>query len=231
MRTDLNARGPLNSPILIVGDSLPENEDTQRDLHEILDRRGVTYNSIIVPLKYYMNEYLISHYNLKLPFENENDIFRYVNAVDNPKDKWGLNPSDSTYQIKTAKLRNEIFATDIKNKYRLIICMGDFAYFAVRSLLGIYHPRENHYYRSKGTKYEIYRLGEFFNSGVANYIAGGNNILPILHNSSNLSFSKTNEFIPVQRRNDYKFYLQYVAEEISKLMLRDNKLKDYLITV
>ena len=79
MREDLCARGPKDSPILIVWDSLPEKERTKDKLKEILDRRGVTYNSIIVSLKYYMDEFLIEKYKLKLPSDlnNKGDIFRH----------------------------------------------------------------------------------------------------------------------------------------------------------
>lgn len=227
MRNDLNARGPLNSPILIVGDSLPENKDTQLKLSEILDRRGVIYNSIIIPLKYYINNYLYN-YRLKLPSENNNDIFRYVNAVDNPNDKSGLNPLDSAYSNKISKLRNEILDLNNNNKYSIIICMGDFSYFAVRTLFDKYYPREKKCYRKNGTKFTIRRLGEFFQNGIDQYKPGGDNILPILHNSSNLSFSKTDEFIPSQRKGTYKCYLQYVGEEIGKVMRKDEKIRSYL---
>ena len=107
-----------------------------------------------------MNEYLIKKYSLKLPgdFNNKDDIFRFVNAVNNPDDKWGLNPTSEDYNLVIKNLKEEIFNNN-KSKYKLILCMGDFAYFAVRSLFKRYHSRENKIYRKNGTKYKIDRLG------------------------------------------------------------------------
>lgn len=228
MRVDLLARGPKDSPVLIVGDSLPSKEETQNQLIEILDRTGVTYNSIIVPLKYYMNEYLIKKYSLKLPSDsnNKSDIFRFINAIDNSNDKWRLNPLSEKYNLVIKKLKEEIFN---KNpKYKIILCMGDFSYFAVRSLFEIYHPRENKFYKSSGTKYTIERLGRFFQESLTNYEKGNILILPILHNSTNLHFYRTKEFIPKDKRNNYINYLNYIAEELSEIIVSDIEMKKYL---
>jgi hypothetical protein len=232
MREDLCARGPKDSPVLIVGDSLPEKETTQGKLLEILDRRGVTYNSIIVPLKYYINEYLIKKYKLKLPSDSNNkeDIFRFVNAINNPDDKRGLDPLNRNYSIVLKNLSNEIFDNNNKTKYRLILCMGDFSYFAVRSLFEKYHPGENKFYKSSGTRFKIGKLGQFFQQGIREYKKGDNIlILPILHNSSNLHFQKTNEFIPKDKRNNYISYLNYIAEEVSEIIMNDIEMTKYLI--
>lgn len=230
MRENLCARGPKASPILIVGDSLPQKEKTQNELLEILDRRGVTYNSIIVPLKYYMNEYLIKKYSLKLPSDsnNKDDIFRFVNAINNPDDKWGLNPLSASYSLIIKNLKEEILNNNNQSKYRLILCMGDFSYFAVRSLFKMYHPRENKFYKSSGTKYKIDRLGQFFEESIRNHKKGNILILPILHNSSNLHFHRTQEFIPKDKRNNYISYINYISEEISEIIVSDIEMKKYL---
>ncbi|MGK0466859.1 hypothetical protein [Clostridium sp.] len=228
MREDLCARGPKDSPILIVGDSLPEKERTQDKLKEILDRRGVTYNSIIVPLKYYMNEFLIEKYKLKLPSDlnNKGDIFRFVNAVNNYDNKWGLNPLNINYTSVVKNLREEIFDSNNKVKYRLILCLGDFSYFAVRSLFKKYNERENKFYRKSGTKYTIERLGKYFQQSIDKH--ENILILPILHNSTNLHFSLTQDFIPKDKRNIYVSYLSYIAEEISRIIISDIEMKKYL---
>lgn len=65
-------RGKNDSPILMAGDSFPDVE-----VGEALDRTHPIYNSIILPIKYYINEYLIMQYGYKLPkdFYNNDDIF------------------------------------------------------------------------------------------------------------------------------------------------------------
>lgn len=78
----LQFRAKKDSPILIVGDSFPDVE-----VEEVLGRTHPIYNSIILPIKYYINEYLIMEYGFKLPeyFYNNDDIFYYVNAIRNKK--------------------------------------------------------------------------------------------------------------------------------------------------
>jgi hypothetical protein len=92
---ELIARGNEYSPILFVGHSLPNNPTVRGGLREILGRRHIIYNSIIIPIAYYMNEYLeYSHSDFRLPngfrfkqdinnwsiSHSDNDIFRYMNA-------------------------------------------------------------------------------------------------------------------------------------------------------
>jgi len=222
---DLIARGLKSSPILIVGDSLPKSEDTRNKLDEILDRRGVTYNSIIIPLKYYINEYLISKYRKKLPFDlnNREDIFRFVNALDDPGEKMGLDGGSE----KLNNLKYEIFNKN-EDAYEVILCMGDFAFFAVRSLFNKYNPREKKHYPRNGSKYTIERLGTFFGKNIKIHEKGKPIILPILHNSSNLHFSSTVNFIPVNKRLQYISYMQYIAEEIGELMMKNTKMEGFL---
>ncbi|WP_162266935.1 hypothetical protein [Clostridium botulinum] len=181
-------------------------------------------------MKYYMNEYLIKKYLLKLPNDSNNkeDIFRFVNAVNNPDDKCGLNPLSASYRLVTKNLKEEIFDNNNKAKYTLILCMGDFSYFAVRSLFNRYHSRENKCYRSSGTRYNIGRLGQFFEQSIREHKKGEILILPILHNSSNLHFNKTQEFIPEDKRNNYISYFNYIAEEISEIIISDIEMKKYL---
>ena len=75
------------SGILVVGDSLPPNQTTVTKLESVLDPRHSVYNSLIVPLKYYLNNYLNSQ-GYQLPLEKvENDFFFYINAIDDPATK------------------------------------------------------------------------------------------------------------------------------------------------
>lgn len=78
-------RGPENQPILIVGDSPSKKVE---NIKEVLDRNHMIYNSIIIPIKYYTEKYL-NKYNYTFPecFNDEKDIFRYVNAIEDSENK------------------------------------------------------------------------------------------------------------------------------------------------
>lgn len=224
----LFARGPQKSPILIVGDSLPESKVTRDRLVEILDRRGVTYNSIIIPLKYYINEYLIGKYSLKLPydFNNREDIFRFVNAIDEPEQKSGLQGNSDLLD----GLRSEIL-NERAEKPVIILCMGDFAFFAVRAVLNKYNSFEKKSYPKSGTKYTLEKLGAYFDKNVDIKDKENPYILPILHNSSNLHFHNSEKFIPQNKRRKYIYYMQYIAEELCEIMVNNTRLKNYLCQI
>ena len=68
--------------ITIVGDSLPPKSITLIKLASVLDPTHPVYNSLIVPIKYYLNNYLNSR-GYQLPEEKVNDdFFYYINAID-----------------------------------------------------------------------------------------------------------------------------------------------------
>lgn len=233
MNSNLYKRGYEKSPIIIIGDSLPKKLETRERIREILDRRHITYNSIIIPLKYYINDYLFKNYKgeYRLPVETKDDIFMYVNAIENPENKSGLNLDEEDDKAKINKLRECIFSKDRVCKYKIIICLGDFSYFAVRSVFNIYNKRETHRYPKKTCKYNIEKLGEYFFKEINSDEKTTPYILPILHNISNLRFEKTDTFIPESIRGNYVSYLQYIGESIAKVMMNDNEIKEYLEVV
>lgn len=216
-------RGKKDSPILIVGDSFPNVQ-----VGEVLDRAHPVYNSIILPMKYYLNEYLIMEYGCKLPgdFCNNDDIFYYVNAIRNKNDKGGLEPETKDGKEKLKVLKNVIFGDDGESKYKIIICLGDFAFFAVRSQFLIYYGREQKRYCKSGTKYGIQKLGEHFSKNSEGYIKNHKvYVLPVLHNSANRQFDKSKLFVPEDERDDYLSYHQYVAEKVANILINDPEIK------
>ena len=52
----LQSRGTRRG-ILIVGDSSPANLQTVQNISYVLDQSHPVYNSLIIPLKFYLNNY------------------------------------------------------------------------------------------------------------------------------------------------------------------------------
>ncbi len=216
-------RGPEDQPILIVGDSPSRNV---KNIREVLDRNHVIYNSIIIPIKYYTEKYLNEHnYRLAERFNDKEDIFRYVNAIEDSDNKKGLNPE--TEKEKLYNLKEEIYDKDEKFKYRIIICLGDFAYFAVRAILKKYEGKEQHRYGSNN-KYDIKTIGEQFCRNSEIDLEKEIYILPILHNISNRidDLNKLTEFIPKEKRTNYISYYCYIGECLGKILISDVNKKD-----
>jgi hypothetical protein len=207
-------RGNENSPIFVIGDSLPNNEVTKNNLSEILDRRHVVYKSVIIPIKYYMNEYMISKKGLKLPndYNNENDIFAFVNAF-------------------TPKFDENLIKQQLNSKnYKIILCMGKRVFDKIKFLF----ETEYEYPKISVTGKGIGELGEYFKKSIEVYKdrkTKGRVILPILHNSSNRKFHLTDRFIDSSIDNNEKYitYNEYIAEQISEIMINDPELKNFLV--
>lgn len=228
----IRVRGPENQPILIVGDSPSKNAN---NIKEVLDRNHIIYNSIIIPVKYYTEKYLNENkYRLNEKFNDIDDIFRYVNAIENNDDKNGLDMERDKDKLIT--LRNEIYDKNNVIKYRIIICLGDFAYFAVRAVLNRYNGHEKHKYGSKN-KYSIEDLGKEFYKNSKIDINKDVYILPILHNIVNRikDVDKLLEFIPAEERNNYISYYCYIGERLGKILIEDinkiEKYKNYLLKI
>ncbi|MCB2294335.1 hypothetical protein LGK95_12525 [Clostridium algoriphilum] len=219
-------RGPKDQPILIVGDSPSKNV---KNVRAVLDRNHGIYNSIIIPIKYYTEKYL-SKYNYKLAecFNDKEDIFRYVNAIEDSDNKKGLNPEKE--EEKLLNLNEEIYDKNKVFKYKIIICLGDFAYFAVRAVLKSYEGNEQHRYGTKN-KYNIKTIGEHFSKNSEVDIEKDIYILPILHNISNRinDIDKLREFIPENKRTNYISYYCYVGECLGKILINDvSKMDKYM---
>lgn len=226
------------SPILIIGDSPTETVD---NVGKALDPNHYIYNSIIVPIKYYTNEYLIENYKCKLPhdFNNSKDIFKFINAVDNGGKKKGLNAKEVDDLRKLDKLRDEIISKDSSEfKYKILICMGDFAYFAVKALLNKFGEKEKREYpENEDGLYSIKELGEiFYNNSNAEKYSSDMYILPVLHNISNRcdDVLKIYNFIPeeVRKKKRYTNYFNFIGERLGELLFtvvsNDEKYKNYL---
>ncbi|MCB2305619.1 hypothetical protein LGL08_00120 [Clostridium estertheticum] len=224
-------RGPEDQPILIVGDSRSKNV---KNIREVLDKNHLIYNSIIIPIKYYTEKYLNKHkYKLTECFNDKEDIFRYVNAIEDSNDKKGLNTD--TEKEKLYNLKDEVYDENNEFKYRIIISLGDFAYFAVRVVLNRYEGKEQHRYSSRAkNKYDIKTLGEHFNRNSKIDVEKDIYILPILHNISNRinDIDKLIEFIPKDKRENYISYYCYIGECLGKILVNDiikkEKYKNYL---
>lgn len=229
------------SPILVVGDSPTETVD---NVEKAIDPNHYIYNSIIVPIKYYTNEYLIKNYKCKLPydFNNRTDIFKFINAVDNGGKKKGLDTKESYDLRKLDKLKDEIVDKNKKQfRYKIVICMGDFAYFAVKAVLGKFGEGEKREYpQNEDGLYSIEELGEIFYKN-SDIIKCNNDIyiLPVLHNISNRcdDVLKIYNFIPEEVRKNKKYtnYFNFIGERLGNVLFTvvnsEEKYKKYLYKI
>lgn len=191
-----HTRGFRNG-ILIVGDSLPPNIKTTSNIKSVLDPKHPVYNSLIVPIKYYLDNYLNSQ-GYQLPLEKVGeDYFFYINAVDNPKTK--SNPN-------LTKLKKEIK----RPEHKIILSMGSFAFWAVEYCLN-----ED---CSLNKKLSIVRLGEIFDKRMNSLSVQPKLNLPILHNVANLKFEEAIKFI-AEYKDRYISYFHYVGTQLGKLLL------------
>lgn len=212
--SNLRSRGDVSSPIAIIGHSLPKNNKTKERLKELLDRRHVAYKSLIIPLKYSINEYLLEYHRYKLPndWNNEKDIFYYINAYSYSEDN-------------CLELNKEEINSIINNRrVRIIICMGGAVFKEVVNHIGEAYKGE------KPEKYSIQKLGEIFEKNVSRYKKDktARLIIPILHNAANLKFDYTDRFIPEGKRKDYITYNDYIAKELGKVLMSEKKLRKFL---
>ncbi len=187
------------SGILIVGDSLPPNPKTTKNIKEVLDPIHPVYNSLLVPIKYYLNSYLNSQ-GFQLPLEKKSeDFFYYINAIDDPKTK--NNPDLS-------KLKTEVGRAD----HKIILSMGSFAFWAVESVFG----------REAKRNLGIKELGQIFYDRLSKIEANRILNLPILHNSANRKFEEAKSFI-AQEPENYISYFHYVGVQLGKLLIKNKE--------
>lgn len=233
MDNNLKSRGAENSPILIIGHSLPKNSDTIKNIKEVLDRRHLVYNSIIIPLKYYINQYLYNDkgYLLRNDYMNREDIFLYINAFDE--------------ELSGKKLDEKLLKEYInKQSVKIVLCMGIDVFKAILKMykhnlgLGVRY-RYDFTHKILGKKNfdnDTEFLGESFDflSNNEGKIVPNKYILPILHNSSNTNFQNTAKFVPVEERYKYNYdindsefiiYFEYMAHVIGDLLLSDVEIK------
>jgi hypothetical protein len=181
--------------VLIVGDSLPTNQFTLKNINSVLDPRHTVYNSLIVPIKYYLNNYLNS-FGYRLPMEEcETDFIYYINAVQDPRTK--IKPDLS-------ELEREVIRPD----HKIILSMGSFAFRCVDVILNPNNKIKK--------SYSIEDLGNEFRKRIFEYRPKLH--LPILHNVANLRFERTKDFI-VDDGNNYISYFHYVGVSLGKLLL------------
>lgn len=109
--------GNRESPVLIVTDVGLDNGLKTGAESPSLHRGGPVYNGLIVPMKHYLNQYLLLNSPLRLISETVGrEPFHYVSAVDSERDrKRPINP---------VSLRNTLLAANPI----LVLTLGDFAF-------------------------------------------------------------------------------------------------------
>ena len=159
----------------------------------VLDQSHPVYNSLIIPIKYYLNNYFNDN-GYKLPLEKyDNDFFYYINAVEDPLTK---SKPDLT------NLKEEV----IRPEHKIILSMGNFAFWAVENVLG----------RNVKKNLSIKELGNIFLDRISNTEYPIH--LPILHNIANLKFERTKDFI-IDNETNYISYFHYVGVKLGELLL------------
>jgi len=189
-------RGKRNG-ILVVGDSLPANQKTVNKLESVLDPSHSVYNSLIIPIKYYLDNYLNSQgYQLPLELAGE-DFFYYINAIDDPTTK--SNPN-------LIKLKQEVE----RPEHKIILSMGNFAFYAVEAVLS----------REVKKNLSIVELGQHFYNRLNVIDVNLKVNFPILHNVANLKFEDAIKFITKDEENHIS-YFHYVGVQLGKLLMNN----------
>lgn len=193
----LKSRGSRKG-ILIVGDSDPANQHTISNISRVLDPIHPVYNSLIVPIKFYINNYLNSH-GYKLPIEEKNnDYFYYINAVQNPKTKSNPDLTEMEIEVK-------------RPEHKIILSMGNFSFWAVESRF----DKESKIKKNLGIK----NLGKIFYDRINKEKIEFPINLPILHNSANRKFEEANKFI-MEDQTSYISYFHYVGVSLGRIQLK-----------
>lgn len=205
MSNPLLFRGKRNG-VLIIGDSLPPARTTLGNIKTVLDPTHPVYNSLIVPIKFYLNNYLNS-IGYCLPLEEyETDYFYYINAIQDPETKSKPDLSELEKEIN-------------RPEHKVILSMGSFVFKSVEQILkpGLKMQKS----------YSIKDLGKIFSERIE-----GNSFpihLPILHNVANLKFEKTKDFISDYNRNHIS-YFQYVGVRLGELLIKNKQEFNFLNT-
>jgi len=135
--------GNREAPVLILTDSAVDtfSKDSAKD--PALHRNGRLYNGLIVPIKYYLNQYLILNSPLRLISETVGqEPFHYASVVESERDK--KKPPNPV------NLRSILLAVNPV----LVLTLGDFAFSSCQVALG--HDSEIRHFSSADLG-DIYR--------------------------------------------------------------------------
>ena len=191
--------------ILIVGDSPPPVQSSVSNIVSVFDPVHPVYNSLIVPVKYYINNYLNS-VGYGLPLEAlETDYFYYACAI----------------KSQGAKIKSgltELTAEVNRPEHKIILSMGSFVFKTVERILNPDGIILN--------SYSIKEMGRIFSERLE---ASEFPIhLPVLHDIANLKHELTKNFI-----GDYDFnylsYFHFVGVNLGELLMKHKEEFEFVI--
>src|SRR5512140_1782957 len=117
--------GNREAPVLILTDVALDGAQKDVDREQAHSRGGQLYNGLIVPMKYYLNQYLLLNSTLRLICEMVGpEPFHYAAVVEAERDK--KKPPN------VVNLRNILLAVNPL----LILALGDFAFTCSQIALG-----------------------------------------------------------------------------------------------
>ncbi len=117
--------GNRESPVLIVTDVAQDDNHQEATGANVLSRNGAIYNGLVVPLKYYLNQYLILNSPMRLVSETvAQEPFHYAAAVESSRDR--------RRQPNLLNLRNVLLAVNPV----VILTLGEYAYQCSQQALG-----------------------------------------------------------------------------------------------
>ncbi len=197
--------GNRESPVMIVTDFAVERND-----HSAFHRDGPLYNGIIIPVKYYLNQYLILNSNMRLISETvAEEPFHYVAAVESPKDR--------KRELNLVNLRNVLLGVDPL----VVLTLGDFAYTCCQLALG--KSSETHPGKAK-------ILGEIYRQNMIQlrmHENEGQVVLPILGREYLADHTLGNEFIGEEDPALFISYFHYLGCTLGRLFLDLYSKKQY----
>ncbi|HEX9739382.1 MAG TPA: hypothetical protein VGA29_01295 [Ignavibacteriaceae bacterium] len=190
---------------LIIGDSQSPEQSPVKNMVTVFDPVHPVYNSLIVPVKYYINNYLNS-VGYGLPLEAlETDYFYYACAI----------------KSQGAKIKSgltELTAEVNRPEHKIILSMGSFVFKTVERILNPDGIILN--------SYSIKEMGRIFSERLeaSEYPIH----LPVLHDIANLKHELTKNFI-----GDYDFnylsYFHFVGVNLGELLMKHKEEFEFVI--
>jgi hypothetical protein len=202
--------GNRESPVLIVTDTGLDSGVRPGAEVPALHRGGGLYNGLIVPMKFYLNQYLLLNSPLRLISETMGrEPFHYVSAVDSERDrKKPMNP---------ASLRNVLLAVNPV----LVLTLGDFAYACCQLASGQANSLR---------AYSASDLGELYRQNMIKLRLSDNEgqaTLPLLGREALRDPSLGDGFIGDEDPSLFLSYFHYLGCTLGRLFLDLHAKKEY----
>jgi hypothetical protein len=194
--------GNREAPILVVCDAALEGSAKGGVWDQAFHRGGRLYNGLIVPMKYFINQYLLLNSSLRLISETlGQEPFHYAAAVEGDRDK--------RKQPNVVNLRNVLLAVNPI----LILALGDFAYASCQVALD---------QAAETRVVPAAELGEIYRRNMIQLRLSANEgqaLLPLLGREYLKDYSQGDAFIGAEDPSLFISYFHYLGCTLGRLVL------------